>query len=208
MKTPFLPPPAKIQQTVQIARQAVPSDLTQQPTLNSMAVSLPLSDEGDDPVTLPPQPKGEDIPEEEPTRRSHADVSSSTFKALSAAEIDEWPTRSVHDAAELAALASQSAPSQSDFKAAPPRSPAPSASAIPTASSSPAPSPSQSPAADQAEFKEPRLTHAVRVVVWRDADGVHVAPHGTPVRAFTVDAMLVALEEDEDLAGLLGKRRR
>jgi hypothetical protein len=46
----------------------------------------------------------------------------------------------------------------------------------------------------------------VRVVVWRAADGVHVAPHGTTVSAISVDAMLVALDPTADLfAWLKGK---
>jgi hypothetical protein len=51
-----------------------------------------------------------------------------------------------------------------------------------------------------------RPTQAVRVVVWRAADGVHVAPHGTTVSAISVDAMLVALDPTADLfAWLKGK---
>ena len=49
-------------------------------------------------------------------------------------------------------------------------------------------------------------SQAVRVVVWRAADGVHVAPHGTTVSAISVDAMLVALDPSADLyAWLSGK---
>ena len=61
-----------------------------------------------------------------------------------------------------------------------------------------APSPSQAPGA--------RPSQAVRVVVWRSADGVHVAPHGTTVSAITVDAMLVALDPSADLASWLAKK--
>ena len=42
-------------------------------------------------------------------------------------------------------------------------------------------------------------SQAVRVVVWREADGVHVAPHGTTVTAISVDALLVALDPSADL---------
>ena len=42
-------------------------------------------------------------------------------------------------------------------------------------------------------------TQAVRVVVWRDGNGVHVAPAGTVVSAITVDAVLVALDSNADL---------
>ncbi|HVH45296.1 MAG TPA: hypothetical protein VM925_23245 [Labilithrix sp.] len=47
-------------------------------------------------------------------------------------------------------------------------------------------------------------SQAVRVVVWRDANGVHVAPAGTTVSAITVDAVLVALEPNADLTAWLG----
>jgi hypothetical protein len=43
-------------------------------------------------------------------------------------------------------------------------------------------------------------TQAVRVIVWRDAEGVHVAPAGTIVSAITVDAMLVAMDPSADLS--------
>jgi hypothetical protein len=49
-------------------------------------------------------------------------------------------------------------------------------------------------------------SQAVRVVVWRSADGVHVAPHGTKVNAIAVEAMLVALDPSADLAAWLAKR--
>jgi hypothetical protein len=51
-----------------------------------------------------------------------------------------------------------------------------------------------------------RPAQAIRVVVWRTADGVRVAPHGTQVNAITVDAVLVALDPSADLvAWLSGK---
>ena len=46
-------------------------------------------------------------------------------------------------------------------------------------------------------------SQAVRVVVWRGADGLHVAPRGTRVSAISVDAILVALDPLTDLAGWL-----
>ena len=46
-------------------------------------------------------------------------------------------------------------------------------------------------------------SQAVRVVVWRDANGVHVAPAGTVVSAITVEAVLVALEPHADLTAWL-----
>ncbi|MEO8877743.1 MAG: hypothetical protein ABI461_19270 [Polyangiaceae bacterium] len=53
-----------------------------------------------------------------------------------------------------------------------------------------------------------RTSQAVRVVVWRSADGVHVAPHGTTVTAISVDAMLVALDPSADLSAWLGGDKR
>jgi hypothetical protein len=48
-----------------------------------------------------------------------------------------------------------------------------------------------------------RAAQALRVVVWRTAEGVRVAPHGTRVAAITVDAVLVALAPSADLASWL-----
>jgi hypothetical protein len=51
-----------------------------------------------------------------------------------------------------------------------------------------------------------RTSQAIRVIVWRTHEGVHVAPHGTRVAAITVDAMLVGLDPSADLvAWLSGK---
>jgi hypothetical protein len=58
-------------------------------------------------------------------------------------------------------------------------------------------------------FAGPKLkqTQAVRVIVWKDAAGVHIAPQGTLVSAITVDAMLVALDEHADLGAWLGSEK-
>jgi hypothetical protein len=48
-----------------------------------------------------------------------------------------------------------------------------------------------------------RPSQAMRVVVWRAVDGVHVAPQGTRVAAISVDAVLVALDPGTDLAAWL-----
>ncbi|HEY6459567.1 MAG TPA: hypothetical protein VIY73_05425 [Polyangiaceae bacterium] len=58
---------------------------------------------------------------------------------------------------------------------------------------------------ESAQSSEPALrpSQAVRVVVWRALDGVHVAPHGTRVSAISVDAVLVALDPSADLASWL-----
>jgi len=51
-----------------------------------------------------------------------------------------------------------------------------------------------------------RTSQAIRVIVWRTHEGVHVAPHGTRVAAITIDAMLVGLDPGADLvAWLTGK---
>ncbi len=49
-------------------------------------------------------------------------------------------------------------------------------------------------------------SQAMRVVVWRSVDGVHVAPAGTRVSAITIDAMLVAIDPSADLAAWLSKK--
>ena len=49
-------------------------------------------------------------------------------------------------------------------------------------------------------------SQAVRVVVWRAADGVHVAPAGTQVAAIGVEAILVALDPVADLAAWLSNK--
>jgi hypothetical protein len=51
-------------------------------------------------------------------------------------------------------------------------------------------------------------TQAVRVVVFRDANGVHVAPAGTVVSAIKIDAVLVALDPNADLTAWLTQRDR
>jgi len=48
-----------------------------------------------------------------------------------------------------------------------------------------------------------RPSQAIRVIVWRASDGVHVAPQGTRVAAISVDAVLVALDPTADLAAWL-----
>lgn len=53
-----------------------------------------------------------------------------------------------------------------------------------------------------------QTSQAVRVVVWRDANGVHVAPAGTVVSSITIDAVLVVLEEGADLTAWLSQRER
>ena len=77
----------------------------------------------------------------------------------------------------------------------------------------PLPSPSKLPPAARppvVTVHDPAIhtSQAVRVVVWRDASGVHIAPAGTVVSAITIDAMLVALEPSADLTAWLSPRAR
>jgi len=55
---------------------------------------------------------------------------------------------------------------------------------------------------------EIQTSQAVRVVVWRDGTGVHVAPAGTVVSSITIDAVLVVLEPSADLTAWLSQRER
>lgn len=50
------------------------------------------------------------------------------------------------------------------------------------------------------------MSQAVRVIVWREADGVHVAPAGTQVTAISVEAVLVAMDPGADLAAWLSNK--
>ena len=53
-----------------------------------------------------------------------------------------------------------------------------------------------------------RISQAVRVVVWQEADGVRVAPYGTTVSAITTEAMLVAVDPATDLAAWLKLKKK
>lgn len=51
-----------------------------------------------------------------------------------------------------------------------------------------------------------RTSQAVRVVVWRDSNGVHIAPEGSAkIAALTIDAVLVALDPSADLTAWLSR---
>jgi hypothetical protein len=65
---------------------------------------------------------------------------------------------------------------------------------------------SETPTASPVDDPALRPAQAVRVVVWRAADGVHLAPQGTRVAAISVDAILVALDPSTDLAAWLCKK--
>lgn len=78
---------------------------------------------------------------------------------------------------------------------------------IPAATSSVAP---PAPRAPQTTVHDPEIqtSQAVRVVVWRDGNGVHIAPAGTVVSSITIDAVLVVLEPTADLTAWLSQRER
>jgi hypothetical protein len=64
------------------------------------------------------------------------------------------------------------------------------------------------PRAPQSTVHDPEIqtSQAVRVVVWRDGTGVHIAPAGTVVSSITIDAVLVVLEPSADLTVWLSQR--
>jgi hypothetical protein len=80
-------------------------------------------------------------------------------------------------------------------------------SVIPASTSSVAPPPPRPP---QSTVHDPEIqtSQAVRVVVWRDGNGVHIAPAGTVVSSITIDAVLVVLEPTADLTAWLSQRER
>ncbi len=88
----------------------------------------------------------------------------------------------------------------------------PSPSGSPHAAAAPPPAAERSDARNVAprNLNDAELitSQAVRVVVWRDAHGVQVAPAGTIVSAITVDAVLVALEPNADLTAWLSQKNR
>lgn len=67
--------------------------------------------------------------------------------------------------------------------------------------------PSRPPPPPPGDALAVRPSQAVHVIVWRDANGVHVAPAGTVVSSITVDAMLVALDPSADLSAWLEARK-
>jgi hypothetical protein len=70
-----------------------------------------------------------------------------------------------------------------------------------------APPPARAPASTVHD-PEIQTSQAVRVVVWRDGTGVHIAPAGTVVSSITIDAVLVVLEPSADLTAWLSQRER
>ncbi len=78
----------------------------------------------------------------------------------------------------------------------------------PPVAPAPLPLPAARPPQSTVHDPEIQTSQAVRVVVWRDANGVHVAPAGTVVSSITIDAVLVVLEEGADLTAWLSQRER
>lgn len=74
----------------------------------------------------------------------------------------------------------------------------------------PPPAPPPAPRAAMSTLHDPELQtcQAIRVVIWQDATGVHIAPAGTIVSAITVEGMVVALDPNTDLTAWLSRRDR
>jgi hypothetical protein len=71
------------------------------------------------------------------------------------------------------------------------------------------PSERPAPSSSRPEERKPlATTQAVRCVLWKDANGVHVAPHGTRVSAISVDVMVVALDPSADIRAWLDPTHR
>lgn len=79
--------------------------------------------------------------------------------------------------------------------------------AVPAAPVAPQ-APSVRPPSATVHDPEIQTSQAVRVVVWRDGNGVHIAPAGTVVSAISIDAVLVVLEPSADLTAWLSQRDR
>jgi len=112
--------------------------------------------------------------------------------ASSATDWDALPTRARLEALALAPPATPSVEDDEDSGTNPSQDPH---SAAGASVATPTPSRPGSPALVTSQ--------AVRVVLWKDANGVHVAPQGTLVRAITIEAMLVALDPSADLGAWL-----
>lgn len=71
------------------------------------------------------------------------------------------------------------------------------------------PSERPAPSSSRPEERKPiATTQAVRCVLWKDANGVHVAPQGTRVSAISVDVMVVALDPSADIRAWLDPTHR
>jgi len=113
--------------------------------------------------------------------------------ASSASDWDAVPTKTL-SGADLSAILPLPLPPP----VAPPEPP-------PSSEPKPAPPPSVRPD----ERRPPLATsQALRLVLWKDANGVHVAPQGTRVSAITVDVMVVALDPAADIRAWLDPAHR
>jgi hypothetical protein len=111
---------------------------------------------------------------------------------------DEWdahPTQSL-SRAELESITNEHPPAPPSHPGTTPKSAAP-----------PPAQPSRRAPVAQDPSGPILASQAVRVVLWQDVEGVHVAPAGTVVSAITVDAILVALDPAADLSAWLDPRR-
>ena len=152
--------------------------------LSSMAMSLPTADDGR---------------AKKKTRRSRTNEGRAPADARRGTVTDEWdaqPTQSL-SRAELDSITNEH--SQPRMLAAR------SKELLPPLETSPRgqlPDPLDSEPGSQMA-----ATQAMRVLLWRDAEGVHVAAAGTVVSAITVDAILVALSPSVDLSAWLDPER-
>ena len=163
--------------------------------------------------TIPPPPTEDPVPTvaERPSPPSSPPPSSRGTEphAATSAEIDAWPTQALEGDA-LSGLADEmtriGTPAFVDDERPPPSVAPPPAQIRPSQAPQAALRPSQSPPMRPSQAPGMRPSQAMRVIVWRGPDGVHVAPQGTTVSAITVDALLVALDPSADLASWLVKK--
>lgn len=138
------------------------------------------------------KPSANEIASPEPAPAAH-------HALPSAAEVDTWPTQSmtghVPDEKTRVGVPAYQASAKAATYAAADHETARPGIGLDTESVEPG------GAARPGEIDSPlRPAQAVRVVVWRSSEGVHVAPAGTSVSAISLDAMLVALDPSADLA--------
>lgn len=214
--TPFAPPVRPVLETIRAF------------ALDEAAASRLLpSDSSEAPTAAPPEPEpgGPGADTGDPTIVGHVSDAAMRRARDSAAEWDLVPTRSLTsedldadaDADPGARMTMLGQPPPSEVagsrtlgRNAPTGPPAESGAARgawaqPKAASS---RPASARAALAPHDPALETTQAVRVVVWRDATGVHIAPAGTVVSAITVDAVLVALEPRTDLTAWLTEKER
>lgn len=158
----------------------------------------------DRPAEPPPAPPRHQA-DSDATMIAHVDEINA-HRDRSAAEWDTSPTQDLRED-ELAELDKRHPiveERETRLGAAPVEEPAPMIEAAPAVL--PRKLPSRAP---PAMVHDPKIqtSQAIRVVVWRDANGVHVAPAGTAVSAITIDAVLVVLDPSADLTAWLSQQR-